>query len=663
MADSLRVDTAWLVPLLNTYKTHQKAENHEQAEATLRRIDSIGKSLGEAQWLKGGLFIANQYYNQFQNEQALEVYTQLVAAAVNTNDSTALLVAQYRQGMCFKSLGVVNKALRSFYSAKALATRLGNDQYRLLALIQIGNTKKSQGLQREAIDAYEEVLMAKDALLSDDLRASTYNNMGSAYKLMGDYARAKEYFLKAIDINKKTENLRFLSYNYNNLANIYEETNELETALQYHERSLELKQRLNDFPSMAVSLGNLAIVYAKMERPNEALKYLEEAIALAEQYRVGDLLVDIYTQYAEQLAARGRVQEAYAAMVKQAHYADSLSKLDRRAIIDDLEDRYAQQVIEDENAELRKNIESSEAEIFRKDVVLFAFTLCLVLMSVVLIMYYLSHRSRTEASSKLIEQNAAITSQKERIERQKEAIEQQAVDLERIRKDKELFFSTISHDMRGPLGAISAVVSIMQQRDEHDTDELQVLHYSSQVLLALIEDILDFSNLESGRLRIEAKPFDLSATLSETARTFAFVANEKQIDLLINVPDQPILLVGDAKRLSQVVFNLVSNAIKFTREGFVKISLEGHGNENSSVYSIVVEDTGVGIPAERLTAIFEKFEQASNEVYRDFGGYGLGLFIAKNIVERMDGRIEVSSVVNEGTRFKVTVPLAKPGLV
>lgn len=612
--------------------------------------------------VKHGFELASMFGDIHDYKGAVTIYEHLIKITHAAKDSTNGAKAHYYIGASYRNLGVLNRALEHFFLGLSIAEATDDLSLSSLIYIQIGIIKKDQQAYEEAINYYNKSLSISKDLNNISLQASILNNLGSVYKGTGDYPKAKEYFLQAIEINKALGNTKNLSYNYNNLANIFEETNDLENARIYHEKSIELKEDVNDKPSLAVSYSNLALVYMKMNQYDKALEYVQKSLELAKRYQVAEILPDAYSQLATILASKGNFKAAFNVMERLNTYNDSLAVIDKKAIISEMEAKYARQKIESENELLKKDILLSEAELQRKDAFLFALVICIAMLIIVVMMYYLSYRSRTEANKTLKAQNIAIKEQKERIEHQKEKIEEANLFLERARKDKEVFFSTISHDMKGPLNAISAILTLLNDYELEDEvrEQVMIMDYSAKALTSLIEDIMDFSNLETGRLRIEQRPVKLVQMVEEVCKSFQFISNEKQVDLIFEHGQDELHVMSDPKRIRQILFNLVGNAFKFTREGFVKISLiTVERSPEISDVELVIQDTGIGIPEDKLDVIFNKFTQANEDTYKDFGGSGLGLYISKNLIERMGGRIQVESKTQEGTTFRVYLPLKK----
>ncbi|MCP4152447.1 MAG: response regulator [bacterium] len=225
-------------------------------------------------------------------------------------------------------------------------------------------------------------------------------------------------------------------------------------------------------------------------------------------------------------------------------------------------------------------------------------------------------------------------------------------------KAKSTFLANMSHEIRTPMNAILGYSRLMMKliTDKTKLEYLQIVETSGKNLLALINDILDLSKIESGKLNLVYKPLNLDRILDEIQNIFKIKTEEKEIDFILEIdPQIPRGLLMDEVRLRQILFNLVGNAVKFTDEGFVKLSIT-HKVSNVDISCITllftVEDTGIGIPAEQIDIIFKAFEQQKNQCAK-YGGTGLGLTITKRLVEIMNGTIQVKSAIDNGSTFTI----------
>lgn len=246
---------------------------------------------------------------------------------------------------------------------------------------------------------------------------------------------------------------------------------------------------------------------------------------------------------------------------------------------------------------------------------------------------------------------------------------------ERLLKVKEQFLANMSHEIRTPLSAIIGISRQLQRTElaERQKDYVNTLSSSADHLLSVINDILDYSKLESGQLRLENIRFEPRKVINDVVQFFTPKADDKKLTILANIDESvPSELWGDTFRLRQILMNLLSNAIKFTDTGsvIVSTSIVKQTSEFAKL-QITVADSGVGIPEEQQALIFEEFTQADSGVSRKYGGTGLGLTIVKKLTELQGGEVTLVSVQNEGTTVKIVIPyrlmgapeLEKPTLV
>lgn len=224
-------------------------------------------------------------------------------------------------------------------------------------------------------------------------------------------------------------------------------------------------------------------------------------------------------------------------------------------------------------------------------------------------------------------------------------------------KAKQHFMSVMSHEMRTPLNAVIGLSNLIisNSKDHTQIQNLETLKFSANSLLTIIDDILDFNDLEFGNITIEKSSFKLKKLIYNIISILKDSAKAKNLPLLIEIhPDVPNNFYGDQYRLSQILSNLLNNAIKFTNKGFVKLSVEYNTESNRIIFKTI--DTGIGIETQKLESIFKSFQQANVNIKRKYGGTGLGLTISKKIADLMKAQLCVKSELGKGSTFTLTLP-------
>ncbi|WOF74431.1 ATP-binding protein [Parvibaculaceae bacterium PLY_AMNH_Bact1] len=218
----------------------------------------------------------------------------------------------------------------------------------------------------------------------------------------------------------------------------------------------------------------------------------------------------------------------------------------------------------------------------------------------------------------------------------------------------------MSHEIRTPMNGVLGMAELLLMTEVNAVQKnyAQTILQSGNALLTIINDILDFSKINDGKLELESAPFNLKTLVDDVTALVRPTADAKGIELTSRIhPKLPELFVGDAGRLRQVLLNFVGNAVKFTDEGHVTVIVSGFTDSNVSRIKVEVEDTGIGIPEDRLNAIFEKFNQVDNTGSREFEGTGLGLTICKMLIEKTGGSIQVESSLGHGSNFSFNIEL------
>ncbi|GAA1313059.1 HAMP domain-containing protein [Pseudonocardia xinjiangensis] len=277
-----------------------------------------------------------------------------------------------------------------------------------------------------------------------------------------------------------------------------------------------------------------------------------------------------------------------------------------------------------------------------------------------------------EKAEQLSEQNRNVEIKNMEIDAARRGVEEKAQQLALASQYKSEFLANMSHELRTPLNSLLLLSRLLADNPNNNLTDKQIefastIHSAGSDLLRLIDDILDLSKIEAGRVDVDPAPVDLTEVRGYVEQAFRPQAEDKGLELRVRTdPDLPAAIISDAQRLQQILRNLLANAVKFTDSGYVELSIVVaptgtlHGvpalDSARSVIAFAVRDTGIGIPRGKLDMIFEAFQQADGTTSRKYGGTGLGLSISKELARMLGGKIEVTSEVDEGSVFTLLLP-------
>lgn len=388
----------------------------------------------------------------------------------------------------------------------------------------------------------------------------------------------------------------------------------------------------------------LGRAYLGLNQPEKAMEAARAAkqLALTNRPEIQEI---IYRSW----ESMGDYQQAFSQYQRFIQLQDSINTLRNSAEVTriQLEHRFSQKQLADSLSTAKRQLEQElafQAQLGKQKTTQNLWLGLGILASIIAITVYSRLRfvKRTEAALK--EKNKLIEAEKENAQASERA--------------KQQFLANMSHEIRTPMNAIKGMTDILLRKDpqSEQLSYLTAIKESSNSLLVIINDILDLSKIEAGKVELEEIPFSMAEVVGNIQTIMQFKAEEKGLELHTSPPDNlPDRVIGDPTRLHQILLNLVSNAIKFTEKGMVSIRMKSKQKGDQLRVEFCVSDTGIGIGDDRIEKIFQSFEQAYSDTTRKFGGTGLGLSITKKLVEVQEGTIRVESEKGKGSQFYVNL--------
>nr|WP_321237445.1 ATP-binding protein [uncultured Psychroserpens sp.] len=616
------------------------AYHHAQLQYKLAETHNNKKYMGRAVGKQG-----NYFMNKQNNNKAIELFKRAITLAEEANDQYNIAANNFNIGIIYFKQSNLAKAIPRFERASQLFENEGKKRLQAVSLGMIANLYATQKDVR-SIEYLKKAVIAAEASLKEDdnpkdrmmvtMMKSQITSLNKKFGLIED--TSKDSLISTSDLEK----LDLEPDSPMSLSKAGEQALVKGNAAQAEDNFKESIKQSEALESNTVTAAYLIAAgqaYFNTEKYSKALPYFEKALVLAKKDQILEMKGQLYYYLYEIHNKLGRHRQALEMFQKTIRIRDSILNLENAKTTIQLKvesDYEKQKAIDD--VENQKEIAIQEAKTKAQQRISWAIGIGLLLISILAFVIF----------NKLKETR-----------KQKVIIEEQKKKVEQSEKYKEQFLANMSHEIRTPMHAISGMTNILE-RNEHPKSQdvfLKAMRTSSENLVVILNDVLDLSKIEAGKLEIENISMNLESVVENVIQILKFKAEEKGLILSYEISeDTPALVMGDPTRLNQILINLVGNAIKFTEKGTVDILVSSAGNQ----LHFEIKDTGIGIPKDKHESIFGAFEQAKESTSRYYGGTGLGLNISKQLVDLQNGKIWVESSENKGSTFYFELPLAIP---
>ncbi len=627
--------------LANPDAARMKAENAERLASAIADPRKRGVAVATALWLQGEAYLRTND-TVHADVPIAKALASVATLAPDTKLHADILLSR---GGIDGGAGRVGAALRDYQASFEIYRKIRDTRGQAMALVFIALLYSEAMDQRTALRYYRQAL---DVYKSDpNLALSIYNNRGVAFIELRQYDQAEAQFSAALALARQLNSPLLVATVLNNIARIQLARGTLAAA----DASIAKGLKLAAGPEGAGFRGQLIASAAQSalqhRRPARAAALVAEAFDGVDLTRTGLDLRDAHKTAYDTFMAVDDAPSALAHLQALKRLDDGATKVatsSSTALMGARFDFANQElkISELKADELERSILFERTRAQTQRYVFYGASVAVtIVIGLLAFALFVSRRSRDKvraANEDLATTNAALG---------------------KALAAKTEFLATTSHEIRTPLNGILGMTQVMLADAALEPalrDRLNVVHGAGVTMRALVDDILDVAKMETGNLTIESVPFDLRATVTDATRMWEEQARAKGLTFDVDLRNCPAMILGDATRVRQIVFNLLSNALKFTAAGRVALSV---GVTDDDRLRIAVSDSGIGIPAEKLEEIFESFRQADAGTTRQFGGTGLGLSICRNLARAMGGDVSVGSVIGEGATFTLVLPLER----
>lgn len=605
-----------------------------QPESRSKRV-----AAATAAWLK-----AEALYRLNRGEEALPDVNGALAIVSETDTVSKLhgdLILV--RGRIALAQGRYGEALLDEQQAYNIYQKANLPRQESIALSEIGTLyyiandyKRALHFQELALETYKD-----DPIL----HSTTENNIGLALRGLGELDKSTKSLLVAADIAGKYKNKAQQASILNNIAVNYNLLGNIERAKSAVARAqLLIADDPNEREEMAALWGQRATIAYREGHVAEAKQYIEKVFASGSLSSHSEAAVDFHKLAYQIYKSAGDPAKALKHHELYERLSTEALKLaaSASASLSTAQFDFANQDLKIANlkaGQLERDVKLAQT---RTNALIGGMIAVVVLLAVLVAFLITLLRSRK-----------ALAIARDRLEVSN-------TFLEKALKAKTEFLATVSHELRTPLNGILGMIQVVIADSAVDTSvksKMKVAQDAGDAMTTLIDDILDSAQLESGRLSISTGPADLEAMVRGVAKFWTVGATAKGLKLEVKIGDVPRRVIVDERRVQQILFNLVSNALKFTDEGGITLSVDVEPADSGDQLVFRVKDTGIGIPSDKLDDIFGTFQQLDGGVTRHYGGSGLGLSICKGLCNLMDAEITVESELGVGSCFRVRAPL------
>lgn len=596
------------------------------SSASETRIDSLHSvlrdpKLTDAEKLSSYELLGEEFENTYQAAEAAKAYKHAVT-------------------LCRKSENKGDKLSSLLYRYSVMATYAGDYD--------------------NAISALDETLNQTEQYPNETLRARTLMQTGMVYFFQQKWDQALYFYQQALNTAEKLKNKEGISIAYNNIANIYQKQQQPQQAFDFYNKALKIQRELADSASMCNCLMNIATNHLEQNQLKEAFGPLTEALDIAEKIGDNEIISLCYMhlgvlfsktgemdkvasmlKQAEELSLQtgykrvrqevlktasklsleaGDYKSAYEYLEKSGSLADTLMNRQMLEKTHEFEIRYKSKESESELALYKQKLKTVHQQQ--------AFLAVILLLLTILVVTLVINRRRSRTKNR---------------------------KLKELNETKDKLFSIISHDLKSPAIAQKVAIDTMiQQADKYDTETLMMLNafnHATESQLALLQNLLNWANMQTGKMTYNPIPFDLCETIDKNLELYAVSAKNKSLQFISDLPEN-CMVQADRQMINTVIRNLLSNAVKFSEpNGMIRVAVSG--NNNFTRFSI--SDKGVGMPQQQIEELLVDGKTTSKDGTHGEKGSGLGLIICKELLERNNSRLEIESRESK-TIFSFNLP-------
>lgn len=475
----------------------------------------------------------------------------------------------------------------------------------------------------------------------------TYNIRGVIQSNLKDYQSALDFFKSATENLYEPKSEKYQADVNLNEALVYLKIDQVENAMSKLNRAIEVSKKHELFRTLSSAYINNARAFYKFKDYNLALEQAKLALDVAQEYKLTNQRNEAFLVLSEIYQSKSQFKSANTYLKKHMQLSDSILNVKREAVASGKISNYLWAFKNSENQQLEEQeTEAKSDENLARITTILSISL-ITILSLLTLSLYKNNNIRLHTNNMLQIKNDELIVAKEKAEL--------------ASKTKANFLSTVTHELRTPLYAVTGLTSLLldEEPKEKQIPHLKSLKFSGDYLLTFINDILQINKIEANKVELDPEDFNLKTKIENVIAALYNSAKDNNTNIHLEYEkDLPETFIGDQLKISQILINLLGNAIKFTHDGDIWVKVKSSNNKgNLHDVQFEIKDNGIGISKEKQEQMFDSFSQGSIQINRKYGGTGLGLSIVKGLIKILKGKIWLNSQLGQGTSFFFELPL------
>lgn len=643
-------------------------------------------------------YIAEYYFHVDNFETANEYYKQALLLYQSLENTVQVMQIYHNLGLTNQYINNYDEALSFYQKSIEIAESIGNDEKSAISYHDIGTLYNDLEKYSLSLYYYEKALDIYIKSNNEERIAAIYQNIGVLQYNWGDFQQSLDYYKQSLHIYEKLQDKQSIAISLSNIGLIYEEGKDFSKALDYYQKALIIFEEIGYKPTLVYIFYNLGSLYRNLGDYSKAITYFEKGLNLSMETSMKAYISYNYEALSGVYEEMGKYAYALKNYKEFALIKDSLFNEEKHKQISELEAKFQTKQREKEIEFLKLDQELKNAKLKKKEnqnLLLIFSSLFALLTAFVLFLFARYQKSlsiklqteieerkkteqqlnqiKTELEERIKDRTAGIVETNKRllfeIEQHKKTMHSlniAKIKAEEADKLKTDFLANMSHEVRTPMNTITGFAQMLAYDNINKQKRLEYISLVQEgcnSLTNLIDDIVDFATIETGQVKIEKKEFNPHPILEFLHDHFTneIVKRDKKGIVLAYAnenTENDLTIYTDPSRLKQILLILLDNALKFTEKGYVEF---GFIHPNNNEIQFYVRDTGIGIEEKHFDLIFERFRQVDEGTTKKYSGAGIGLSVAKNIIQLLDGNISLESTLGRGTRFFFNLPFNTEG--